>query len=921
MPDWREEVRRRLIGLNVSPAQEAEIVEELAQHLDDVYERRLAAGASETEAKRAALNELATSHSSISESALNEPGAGATLDGAARTPSLLNEIQRSKRKSHGEFPLPGDARRLNVLADFLQDLRYAARMQWKNPGFAIVAVIALALGIGANTAIFSVVNTVLLRPLPYKDPEQLVMVWEDATKHGYPRDTPTAANYIDWRDQNSVFSGMAAIGDESFNLTGIREPERLEGRPVSASLFPLLGVEPQLGRVFTAQEDQPGSQQVVVLSYGLWQRRFGGDANIIGKPLTLNNETYTVIGVMPARFQFPSKDDELWVPIAFTAQQAANRNTHYLQVVARLKPGITLQQAQTEMTTIGARLQQQYPQSNAEVGVAVTSLHEHLVGDIKPVLLVLLGAVALVLLIACANVANLLLARAAIRQKEIALRVALGARRWRLLRQFLTESVLLALFSGVVGLAIAYTGLILLRTFIPENISQAREISLDLRVLGFTLLVSLFTGVLFGLAPALQAARFNQSETLKEGGRDSATGASGKRLRGLLVTAEVAVSLVLLIAAGLLVNSFLRLRNVDPGFKTDNLLTMKIVLPQPKYEEMARRTAFYTELVQRVQSVAGVRSAAVTTNLPLYRQGNSISIRVEGRPDPALGQELIVVTRMVSPGYFDTMSIPLLAGRALTDQDTDTTPNIAVISETMARRFWPGEDPIGKRISIGRIRSDADWIRVVGVVKDVRQVELSTDPKPQMYFTYRQLDFFAPEDLVVKTDVDPASLAATVRKTVWEIDKDQPVSDIRTMQEILAESIARQRFSMLLLGLFAGVALLLAAVGIYGVMSYSVAQRTHEIGIRMALGAQATAVLKLAVGYGLKLVLAGVAIGLIAAFALTRLMSTLLFGVTATDPATFALISLLLVGVAALASYIPARRATKVDPIIALRYE
>lgn len=896
MPDWKNEIRKRLSRLNLEPARETEIIEELNQHLEDVYERSIREGMSEAEAKRVALLELA----------------GDNL--------LPNELRRSQKPFH-EAPVPGSARRSNVLTDLLHDLRYAARMQRKNPAFTIIAVIALALGIGANTAIFSVVNTVLLRPLPYKDPERLAMVWEDASKHGYPRDTPAAANFVDWRDQNQVFEGMAAIADESFNLTGTGEPERLEGRRVSANLFPLLGVEPQLGRVFTAEEDQPGAQRVVLLSYALWQRRFGGDPSMVGKALTLNGESHIVVGVMPARFQFPSSDDQAWVPIALAPQEAANRNRHYLQVVARLKPGVTLPQAQTEMSTIATRLQQQYPQSNADLGAAVTSLHEHLVGDIKPALLILLGAVGLVLLIACANVANLLLARAAVRQKEIAVRVALGARRWRLIRQFLTESVLLSTLGGVVGLAIAYGGLILLKAFIPENISQAREIAIDLKVLGFTLFVSVATGVIFGLAPAIQAVRFNQIETLKEGGRDAATGGSGKRLRSLLMMSEVAISLVLLIGAGLLINSFLRLRNVDPGFRADNLLTMRIVLPEPKYEEHERRTAFYTDLVERVQSQAGVRSAAVTTNLPLYYQGNSISVRLEGRPDPQPGQELIVVTRIISPGYFDTMTIPVLSGRKFTDQDTATSPSAVVISETMAHRFWPNEDAIGKRIAAGRVRSDQDWIQVIGVVKDVRQFELTADPRPQMYLTYRQAGFFAPRDLVVKTDVDPASMAATVRKAVWEIDKDQPVSNIQTMEEIFADSIARQRFSMLLLAIFATVALVLAGVGIYGVMSYSVAQRTHEIGIRMALGAQTPAVLKLAVGYGMKLVIAGIIIGLIAAFALTQVMATLLFGVTPTDPTTFTLISVLLVCVAAIASYIPARRATKVNPIIALRYE
>jgi putative ABC transport system permease protein len=895
MPDWKEEVRRRLSRLNLEPTHEAEIVEELAQHLDDVYERSLKAGLTEAAARRAALKELAD------------------------TELMQKEMRRSQRPA-SEAPVAGGGR-TNVLADFWNDLRYAIRLQRKNPGFTIVAVIALALGIGANTAIFSVVNTVLLRPLPYKDPERLVMVWEEATKAGYPQDTPTAANFIDWRDQNQTFEGMAAITDESFNLTGSGEPERLEGQRVSTSLFPLLGVEPQVGRVFTAAEDQPGSERVVLLSYGLWQRRFGGDPGIVGKTLQLNGASYTVVGVMPARFQFPTPDDEAWVPIAFTQEDAANRGRHYLRVVGRIKSGVTLPQAQADMSTIATRLQQQYPQTNTDLGAVITPLHEHLVGDIKPALLILLGAVGLVLLIACANVANLLLARAAVRQKEIAVRIALGARSSRLIRQFLTESVSLSILGGLVGLAIAYVGLIVFKSFIPENVSQARAISIDYKVLGFTLLVSVATGLIFGLAPAIQSVRFNQAETLKEGGRDAATGGSGKRLRSLLVMAEVAISLVLLIGAGLLINSFLRLRNVDPGFRAENLLTMKIVLPDLKYERRVQRSAFYTDLVQRVQSLPGVRSAAVTTNLPLYLQGNSISISIEGRPEPPPGQEPIMVTRIISPGYFDTMGIPLLKGRQLTDQDTDDTPNVVVISETMARRLWPGEDPVGKRIAIGRIESPDDWIQVVGVVKDVRQFELNAEPKPQMYLSHRQFGFFDARDLVVKTNVDPASMAGAVRKAVWEIDKDQPVSNIRTMETILADSIARQRFSMLLLAIFASVALVLAGVGIYGVMSYSVAQRTHEIGIRMALGAQTSAVLKLAVGYGLKLVLAGIGIGLVAALALTRVMSTLLFGVTATDPTTFTLISLLLIAVAAIASYIPARRATRVNPIIALRYE
>jgi putative ABC transport system permease protein len=897
MPDWKKEIRKRLSRLRLQPTRESEIVEELAQHLDDRYEQSLRGGATEEEAYQATLLELTESD------------------------LLAQELRQVERPVRREPVVLGAQRRMNVFGDFWQDLRYGLRTLVKNPGFTAVAVIALALGIGANSAIFSVVNTVLLRPLPYKDPERLVMVWEDNTRHGYPRDTPAAGNYIDWRDQSQVFESMAAMTDQSFNLTGAGDPEKIEGERVSANLFSLLGVEPQLGRAFSPEEDQPGRSHVIIISHGLWQRRFGSDMKITGKPLTLNGESYEVIGVMPPDFHFPSRDAEMWVPIAFTSEEAANRRRHYLQVVARMKPGVTLEQARAEMTAIATRLQQQYPNSNTNLGATVTSLHDYVAGNIKPALLVLLGAVGFVLLVACANVANLLLARAAVRQKEIAIRVALGASRFRLLRQFLTESILLAALGGGLGLLLSLWGVSLLQAFIPENISQVKAVTVDGKVLLFTLLVSLLTGLIFGLAPATQASNFNLNETLKEGGRDSSAGNRGARIRGLLVVAEVAVSLLLLIGAGLLINSFLRLRHVDPGFRTDNLLTMKVVLPKTKYPDPARRAAFYTELLRRVEALPGVKSAAVTTNLPLYRQGNSISIAIEGRPEPPPGQEPTVVTRVVSPHYFQTMGIQLLQGRELGAEDRQDSPAAVVISETMAHKFWPGEDAMGKRISAGKPQSPDDWIRVVGVVKDVRQFELDADPKPQMYFSYEQAGFFEPNDLVVSTSVEPLSLAATVRKAVWEIDKDQPVSDIRTMEAILADSIARQRFSMLLFGIFAALALVLAAVGIYGVMSYSVAQRTREIGLRMALGAQRSDVLKMVVGQGLKLVLIGVVFGLAAAFILTRLMSSLLFGVSATDPVTFITISLVLVGVAVLSSFIPAHRATKVDPMVALRAE
>jgi putative ABC transport system permease protein len=897
MPDWKDEVRRRLSGLRLSPTRETEIVEELSQHLEDRYEYALRGGASREEAYRAALQELTEGD------------------------LLAQGLSRVERPSRLEPVVPGTPRRFGMLGDFGHDLRYGVRMLWKNKGFTAVAVVALALGIGANSAIFSVVNTVLLRPLPYREPVCLVMLWEDNSKIGYPRDTPAAANYIDWRDQSTVFEGMTATADRSFNLTGAGEPERFDGKRVSTNFFSLLGVEPQLGRGFVPEEDVPGADHVVVLSHGLWQRRFGSDRGMVGKSITLNGEGYTVVGIMPPGFQFMSQDVGMWVPIAFTQQQAASRGSHYLKVVARLKPGVTVEHAQAEMSTIAARLQQQYPEQNTDLGATVVSLHEEVVGNIRPALLVLLGAVGFVLLVACANVANLLLARAAVRQKEIALRTALGASRLRLVRQFLTESVLLAALGGLVGLLLSVWGVSLLKSFIPENISQVKAIAVDARVLGFTLLVTLLTGLVFGLAPALQASRFNLNETLKEGGRDAAAARGGNRIRGLLVVAEVAVSLVLLVGAGLLINSFMRLRSVDPGFRTDNLLTMSVVLPPQKYPDQARRAAFYTDMISRVEALPGVRSAGVTNWIPLVMQGDSNGYTIEGQPAPT-GKPHIIVTRIVSPHYFGTMGIQLIEGRVFEEgKDRVDSPCVAVVGEAVARKYWSGQSPLGKRLSPGTVESEADWCQVVGVVKDVRQMELAAESKPQLYFTYDQATFFAPRYLVVKTDGDPLALAGAVRKTVWDVDRDQPVSNVRTMEDVLAESLARQRFSTLLLGVFAGVALLLAAVGIYGVMSYSMAQRTREIGIRMALGAQKRDVLKLAVGQGVKLVAIGVGIGLVGALALTRVMTSLLYGVSATDPVTLVTISLVLVAVALLASYIPARRASKVDPLIALRYE
>ena len=814
----------------------------------------------------------------------------------------------------------GIERGANIIGDLAQDLHYGVRMLVKNPSFTIVAVLALALGIGANSAIFSVVNTVLLRPLPYKNPGRLVMLWEEATHLGFPKNTPSPANFIDWRAQNTVFEAMAAMVERSFNLTGVGEPERFDGRRVSANLFDLLGVQPQLGRAFRAEEDKPGSR-VVILSNGLWQHRFGGDPRVIGQAVSLNGESYTVIGVMPGSFQFPTRRDQLWVPLAFDAKEAASRGNHFLEVIARMKPGVTLQQAQAEMSTIAARLAQQYPEENLRVGSVVTALQEQVVGDIKPALLVLLGAVGFVLLIACANVANLLLARAAARQKEIALRLALGAGRSRLTRQFLTESVLLAVIGGAVGLLLSIAGLRVLKTFIPDTISQAQAISIDAKVLVFTGLVALVTGIIFGLAPAMQVSHLDINDTLKEGGRDAAGGTRGNRIRALLVIGEIAVSFVLLMGAGLLINSFMHLRNLHPGFRANDLLTMKIPLSEVKYPDKERRSPFYAEVLRRVQALPGVQSAAVAGNLPLTYDGDSMPIGIEGRTDPPPDQRPDVILRVVGPGYFSTMGIPLVRGRDFREQDKADSARVVIVSEKTARHFWPGENPIGKRLKPGSTNRNIPWIEIIGVVKDVRQNDFVSEPKMQMYMPYQQLNSFAPNALVVRTNVEPLSLAGAVRNAIWAVDKDQPVSNLRSMDEIVSEAVARQRFSMLLLGIFAALAMVLAAVGIYGVMSYSIAQRTREIGLRIALGAQKSDVLKMILRQGLRFVAAGLAIGLAASFALTRVMASLLFGISATDPATFVSISLMLIAVALLASYIPAVRAMKIDPMLALRYQ
>src|SRR4051812_36789086 len=899
MPDFRAEIRARLAGLQLSPAREAEIADELAQHLEDEYEQALSRGASEEEAQRSVLSDL-------------------------NAPDLLGRGLKQVERRVPQNPVPmGTSRKSNMFGDLTQDVRYGLRMLAKNPAFTAIAVLALALGIGANTAIFSVVNGILLRPLPYKNPDQLVVIWENATHLGFPKNTPSPANFLDWQRQSTVFTGMGAFAERTFNLTGVGEPERLDGRRVSANLFDLLGVKPILGRTFVPDEDKPGTK-VALLNESLWKRRFGSDPGVIGRSLALNGESYTVIGVLPSSVRLPAFGnwrDQVWVPLAFPPEEAAARGNHFLEVIGRMKSGVSLEQARAEMATITARLAQQYPDYNTRIGSVVAPLHEEIVGNMKPALLILLGAVAFVLLIACANVANLLLARAAARHKEIALRLALGADRTRLTKQLLVESVMLSLLGAVVGLALAYAGLQVLTRFIPPDVAHAEMITIDTKVMAFTLIVAVVTGLIFGLAPASQAAHFNLNDTLKEGGRDSGAGPRGKRLRSALVIAEVAVSFILLIGAGLLINSFMHLRNLDPGFRADHLLALNVDLSEVKYPDTARRVAFFDEVVRRVQALPGARSVAVAGNLPFTYNGDSMPIAVEGIPDPAPDQWPDVIYRAVGSGYFSTMGIPLLRGRDFSDQDTLDSTMTVVVSEKTAKHYWPNDDPIGKRLKAGSTTSEGPWRTVIGVVADVRQNDFIAQPKMQMYFTYRQLRSLMPNALVVRTAVDPLSLATSVRNAIWAVDKDQTVANVDSMEHIVAGAVARQRFSMLLLAIFAAVALILAAVGIYGVMSYSVAQQTREIGIRMALGAQRSDVLTMTIKQGLKLVGLGLIIGLAAAFVLTRVMATLLFGISATDPLTFLTISFVLLVVAMLASYIPSVRAMRVDPMVALRYQ
>jgi putative ABC transport system permease protein len=797
----------------------------------------------------------------------------------------------------------------------IKDIRYGLRGLLKRPGFTVIALVALALGIGANTAIFSLVNAVVLRPLPFPEPDRLVWVYGNI-RSGGNRASVSPPDFLDYRAQNKTFAQLAASGTMplSVNLTGSGEPEQVRASAVTGNYFDAFAVTPALGRGFTLENEKTGNNQVTVLSHAFWQTHFAGDPEIINKSITIDSKSYQVIGVMPAGLSLP-QSAELWLPMSFDGPDMQRRKAHFLRPIGRLKPGVSLVQAQSDTDQIAAQLAEQFPDSNTGWNLRLLSLREQLVGGSRTTVFILLGAVAFVLLIACANVANLLLVRAAAREREIALRTALGASRMRIVRQMLTESLLLSLLGGALGSLLAVWGVQLLVSLTADSLPSTVKVNIDATVLGFTLLISLATGLLFGLAPAFRTLKVNLTDSLKDGARGS-EGTLRNRTRSLLVVVESAVAVILLIGAGLLVRSLIALQKVNPGFDANNVLTLRIDLPSKKYEGEGKFANFFEQLQTRVGSLPGVQSVGTVSELPFSGQLNDMPFTVEGRPAVTIDQAFDADSRAVNENYFSALRIPLFRGRNFTAQEVRQSDNVIIVSQQLVDAVFPDEEPLGKRL-IGDMSKQR--FEIVGVVGDIRHRSLAGPPFPAMYFPAR--DTGGRMNLVIRTQGDPLSIVGGVRKEVQALDPDQPIAAVRKMSDWVESSVAEPRYRTTLLGLFAALATILAAMGIYGVMSYSVAQRTHEIGVRMALGARQRDVLQLVVRQGMLLTLVGVGLGLLGALALTRVMQSLLFGVTAKDPFTFGAVAALLLAVAFVACFIPARRATKVDPLIALRYE
>lgn len=812
------------------------------------------------------------------------------------------------------------------MGTLMQDIRFAIRMLMKEPGFTAVAVLTLALGIGANTAIFSVVNTVLLAPLAYKDPGRLVMIWGNTPQEGSEGSPVSPAVFATWKAENHVFEEMAGSSDDLDTITGGGgEPEMVVGYDFSADYFHVIGTTPELGRTFLPEEDRPGGPHVAVLSDKIWRRRFNADSGIIGKTIQLGNSPYTVVGVMPPNFRYPDKV-EIWTPLALPASASSDWKNRYLRVLARLKPDVTLAQAQAQMSALAERIAHEHPDTNSGEGVILKPIRQEIAGDIRTPLLVLFGAVGFVLLISCVNVANLLLARAAAREREIAVRTALGAGRLRLLRQMLTESLLLSLAGGAAGLLLAYSCTGFLLSLFPNNIANlsiptVETIPVDARVLVFTIAATLLTGLIFGLVPALRSSGLDVNQTLKESGRLPMAGSRERRFRSALVVAEIALSFVLLIGAGLLIRSFSHLGRADLGFRPENVLALEAFPSRAKYpaNEPEKLRAYVDRSVENLRAIPGVDSAGAINFLPLTGFWGQQEFAIEGRPVPPKGHELNADNRVVTPDYFKTMGIPLQRGRAFTAADGPNSPHVAIISALLARRLWNGEDPVGRRLNLGDTEKP-DWTEIVGVVGDVHSFGVEKDLHDDLYRPFAQV-YFPIVAFTVRAKVDPAGIIAAAKSAIWTVNPEQPFYKIISMDALAAESMALRRVSMLLLAAFSNIALLLAAIGIYGVLSYAVVQRTHEIGIRAALGAQRRDVLRLVLGDGMRLALIGVGLGITASLGLTRLLVSLLYGVGATDPLTFAGVAALATGTTLAACYIPARRAMRVDPMTALRYE